>query len=156
MPPSSPASTAAVARAEMLIRKPVDEVFEAIVNPEITSRYWFTASSGRLEEGAQVRWEWDMVDASVEATVKAIDKDRRVLVEWLADGEPTPIEWLFSARADDTTYVTVTNLGFQGDDDQIVRQAIDSTEGFTLMLCGLKTLLEHGIELHLSADRHPD
>jgi hypothetical protein len=27
-----------------LIRKPVAEVFEAIVNPEITTKFWFTRS----------------------------------------------------------------------------------------------------------------
>ena len=30
------------AKAEMLIRKPVAEVFEAFINPDITSKFWFT------------------------------------------------------------------------------------------------------------------
>lgn len=34
----------------MLIRKPVKEVFEAIINPEITTKFWFTGSNGRLDE----------------------------------------------------------------------------------------------------------
>ena len=38
-----------VAKAEMLIRKPVVEVFEAFVNPAVTTRFWFTKSSGRVE-----------------------------------------------------------------------------------------------------------
>ncbi|MOA24608.1 hypothetical protein D3C78_1452950 [compost metagenome] len=44
------------AKAEMLVRKPIAEVFEAFVNPEITSLFWFTKSSGRLEEGKEVTW----------------------------------------------------------------------------------------------------
>jgi uncharacterized protein YndB with AHSA1/START domain len=43
------------ARAEMLIRRPVSEVFEAFVDPAITSKFWFTRSSGRLELGKEVR-----------------------------------------------------------------------------------------------------
>ena len=39
---------APIAKAEMLIRKPVAEVFEAFVDPEITRKFWF---SGRLEAG---------------------------------------------------------------------------------------------------------
>ena len=39
---------APIAKAEMLIRKPVAEVFEAFVDPEITRKFWF---SGRLETG---------------------------------------------------------------------------------------------------------
>ena len=42
-----------VAKAEMLIRRPVTEVFEAFVNPAITSRFWFTKGSGRLEPGRE-------------------------------------------------------------------------------------------------------
>ena len=36
--------------------------------------------------------------------------------------------------------------------DEQVKQAIDSTEAFTLVLCGLKAFLEHNIVLHLVAD----
>jgi hypothetical protein len=33
---------------------------------------------------------------------------------------------------------------------------MDSTEGFTLVLAGLKALLEHGVKLNLVSDRFPD
>jgi uncharacterized protein YndB with AHSA1/START domain len=32
-------------KAEMLIRRPGAEVFEAFVNPAITSKFWFTNST---------------------------------------------------------------------------------------------------------------
>jgi uncharacterized protein YndB with AHSA1/START domain len=35
----------------MVIRRPVADVFEAFVNPKITTEFWFTRSSGRLEAG---------------------------------------------------------------------------------------------------------
>lgn len=38
------------AEAGMLIRKLVEEVYEAFINPEITINFWFTKSSGRLDE----------------------------------------------------------------------------------------------------------
>ena len=44
----------------MLIRKPSADVFEAFINPEITTQFWFTRSSGRLNVGKQVQWDWDM------------------------------------------------------------------------------------------------
>jgi uncharacterized protein YndB with AHSA1/START domain len=34
------------AKAEMLIRRPVAEVFEAFVDPAVTTRFWFTKSEG--------------------------------------------------------------------------------------------------------------
>lgn len=57
--------------------------------------------------------------------------------------------------ADDTTFVSVTNSGFRGDADTVVTQTISSTEGFTLVLAGLKALLEHNIRLNLVGDRFP-
>jgi uncharacterized protein YndB with AHSA1/START domain len=46
-----------VAKAEMLIRRPVSEVFEAFIDPDITSKFWFTGSSGRLVQGERVHWD---------------------------------------------------------------------------------------------------
>ena len=147
---------APTAKTEMLIRKPVSEVFEAFVNPAITSKFWFTKGSGRLEAGKPVRWEWEMYDVSVDVNVKEIEENRRILIEWRAPGNPaTTVEWVFTSRPDGNTLVSITNTGFSGDGDEVVKQALDSTGGFTLVLAGLKALLEHNIILNLIADRFP-
>jgi uncharacterized protein YndB with AHSA1/START domain len=144
------------AKTAMLIRKPVAEVFEAFVDPDITSRFWFTRGSGRLEAGKQIRWDWEMYGHSVEVSVKSIEQNKRILIEWEAYGAPTPVEWTFTGRSDNATFVSITNTGFSGDGDEIVKQALDSTEGFALVLAGLKAFLEHGIILNLVPDRFPD
>jgi uncharacterized protein YndB with AHSA1/START domain len=147
---------AVVAKAEMLIRKPVVTVFEAFIDPGITSNFWFTKGSGRLETGKEVRWEWEMYGVSIPVVAKAIEENRRIVVEWPGYGTSTTIEWIFTTRPDNSTFVSITNSGFSGDDDAVVKQALDSTEGFTLVLCGLKAYLEHNIRLNLVADRFPD
>jgi hypothetical protein len=43
----------------------------------------------------------------------------------------------------------------QGDGDEIVAQALDSAQGFTIVLLGAKALLEHGVALNLVADKAP-
>lgn len=35
--------------AQMLIRKPVEQVFRAFIDPAITVHFWFNKSSGKLE-----------------------------------------------------------------------------------------------------------
>jgi uncharacterized protein YndB with AHSA1/START domain len=145
-----------IAKTEMLIRRPVSEVFEAFVDPAITSRFWFTKGSGRLEAGKQIRWDWEMFNHSVEVSVKAIEENKRILIEWEANGPATTVEWVFTSRPDNTTLVSITNSGFSGDGDEVVRQALDSLGGFNLVLAGAKAFLEHGIELNLIADRFPD
>lgn len=139
----------------MLIRKPVAEVFEAFVNPNITTKFWFTKSSGRLEAGKQVQWDWEMYEISTPVTGKAIESNKRIFIEWQGYSGLTTVEWIFSPQKDGTTFVNITESGFTGDGDELVKQVTGSTQGFSLVLAGLKAFLEHNISLNLVADRYP-
>jgi uncharacterized protein YndB with AHSA1/START domain len=145
-----------VAHAAMLIRKPVGEVFEAFVNPGITTKFWFTEGNGRLEEGKQITWTWEMYGFAIPVNVKTLEENSRILIEWPGQRGQTMVEWIFTARPDGTTFVDVTNKGFQGDEDQTVQEALDSTGGFTWVLAGAKAYLEHGVQLNLVQDRFPE
>ncbi len=144
-----------VAKAEMLIRRPVEQVFEAFINPEVTTKFWFTKGSGRLEAGKQVKWEWEMYNVSAQVSVREVEENKRILIEWQGYTGPTTVEWVFTPYRDDATFVSVTESGFSGDGDAIVNSALGSTGGFTWLLAGLKAWLEHGIKLNLVADRYP-
>ena len=149
-------ATNVVAKAEMLIRKPVDQVFEAFADPRITTNFWFTRGSGRLEAGKHVTWDWEMYNVSVNVVVRAIEHHKRILIEWSSKGStPTTVEWRFTARAEGT-YVSVTRAGFTGDPESLMEQVRNATEGFTLVLAAAKAFLEHNLRLNLIADRHPD
>ena len=144
-----------ITKTGMLIRKPVAEVFEAFINPEITTKFWFTKSSGRLEDGAQVQWDWEMYEISIPVSVQAIEPNKRIVITWPGYSSLTTVEWEFEPQMDGTTFVRITESGFTGDGDELVKQVSDSTQGFTLVLAGLKAFLEHGIRLKLVADRYP-
>jgi uncharacterized protein YndB with AHSA1/START domain len=144
-----------VAKTGMLIRKPAAEVFAAFVEPQITTKFWFTKSSGRLEPGRQIKWEWEMFGASTQLTVKALEPHKRIVIEWQGYSGPTIVEWRFTPM-DAGTFVTIIESGFTGNGDELVRYATTSTQGFTWTLAGLKALLEHGIELNLVRDRFPN
>ena len=138
----------------MLVRRPLDEVFNAFVDPAITTRFWFTKSSGKLEPGAKVTWEWEMYGASADVHVEAIEQPSRILIRW---GEPsTTVEWRFTSHGAEATLVRISNTGFRGTEEEVVGMALDSMGGFSLVLAALKAWLEHGIALHLVADRDPD
>ena len=144
-----------VVKAGMLIRKPIAEVFEAFINPDITTKFWFTKSSGRLEADKQVTWTWEMYNVSAQVNVKEIEENKRILIEWGDPGEMTEVEWKFTPYKNDSTYVQITNSGFRGDGDSLVAQALDSTGGFTTVLDGAKAWLERGVKLNLIEDKFP-
>jgi uncharacterized protein YndB with AHSA1/START domain len=145
-----------VAKAQILIRKPVAQVFEALIDPTITSHFWFSKGSGRLETGKRVRWDWEMYGQHTEVDVKSIEKNKRILIEWNGPENPSSVEWTFEDKDDNTTFVIVKNWDFGGDTNKVVAEAIDSTGGFTFLLAALKVFLEHGIEPNFVLDHAPD
>jgi uncharacterized protein YndB with AHSA1/START domain len=144
-----------ITKTGMLIRKPVADVFEAFVNPDITTKFWFTKSSGRLEVGKQVQWDWEMYGISIPVTAKAIEPNRRIVIGWPGYSGPTTVEWIFTPQNDGTTFVSITETGFTVEGDELVKQVTDSTQGFSLVLAGLKAFLEYNVRLNLVADRYP-
>jgi uncharacterized protein YndB with AHSA1/START domain len=140
-------------KTQMLIRKPAREVFEAFIDPAITTKFWFTKSSGRLEPGREVRWDWEMYGVGTTVRVKEIEAHRRILIEW--DDPPCPVEWIFTPHGENATLVQISNWGFPGSEEEQTAQAIDSMGGFSFVLAGLKAWLEHGLRLNLIADHHP-
>jgi uncharacterized protein YndB with AHSA1/START domain len=138
---------------QMLIRKPVQEVFQAFIDPKITINFWFTKSSGPLEVGKTVRWEWEMYEVSSNVHVKEIIQNKKISVEW--DDPATTVDFEFDAVTDDSTYVIIKNYGFNQSGEDLIEQIKDNTGGFTTVLDGLKAYLEHGIQLNLVADKFP-
>ena len=96
-----------------------------------------------------------MYNLSIPVEVKEVELNKRILIEWGNYGSMTTVEWIFTPYENDTTYVTITNSGFQGDGDKVVSDALDSKGGFTWVLAGLKALLEHNIELNAIARCFP-
>jgi uncharacterized protein YndB with AHSA1/START domain len=145
-----------VAKAQLLIRKPVADVFEALIDPAITSRFWFSKGSGRLETGKRIRWDWEMYGVHAEVDVKAIETNKRILIEWNGPENPTSVEWTFEDNGGNATFVVVKNWGFKGDADKVMAEVIDSTGGFTFLIAALKVFLEHGIEPNFVVDHAPE
>lgn len=139
--------TTHTARAEMLIRKPASPVFNAFVDPNTITKFWLAATSGPLAPGANVKWDFMVPGASAEVNVTVFEQDRRIVFDW-SDG--TQVELDFADLGDETTHVSVRNSGY-GDDK--VDDAIESTQGFTIVLCDLKTLLERGRSAGLTKDK---
>lgn len=148
--------TAPVASCGLLIRRPVAEVFEAFVDPTITARFWFSEGSGRLAPGARVSWTWGMYGFTSPVAVTAFETDRRLAVDWGEGDGLTHVEWRFSDRGPDQTFVEVDHSGFSGDAEAGIAAALDGMNGFTLVLAGAKIWLEHGIEPRFVVDRMPD
>lgn len=138
--------------AQMLIRKPMEEVFEAFINPEITTQFWFTKSTGKLEENKTVTWEWEMYGAKSKVKVLKIIPNQLIKTEW---GDPAVnVDYEFK-KMEQGTLVVIKSYGFAQTGQDLLKVMNDNTGGFTTVLDGCKTYLEYGIRLNLIGDKFP-
>jgi uncharacterized protein YndB with AHSA1/START domain len=136
------------------ISKPVEEVFEAVVNPERLSGYFTTGGAkGRLETGSTVTWDFHDFPGAFPVHVTEVEKDRRIVLSWGAapDDDPagsyeTRVTMTFTALEDGRTLVTIAEEGFR-DNAAGQKASYGNCEGWTGMLCAMKVYLEHGITL---------
>ena len=143
------------------IDRPVEEVFEAVANPEKLSRYFATGGAeGRIESGATVMWDFHDFPGAFPVEVIEVVPNKKIALEWSAhEGDSGKI----GAKGRDTDYKTTVTMLFTATDDgrtllQIVEEGWHDTaealrgsymncEGWTGMLLALKVWIEHGINL---------
>lgn len=144
-------------RVGMLIRRLPFDVYEAFSDPRMTTRFWFTDSTGELTPGAHVEWAW--ATHGVRTTVRVLEAEpyKRLVFSW-NDDAPRTVSFEFVPVGKDSTYVLVTEHG-HGDrgegGDEVVSAVVDSTIGFTSVLCAAKAFLELDVVLAVVADHMP-
>jgi len=138
---------------QMMIRKPVSAVFQAFIDPRITTKFWFTKSSGKLEKDKTVTWEWEMYGVADEIKVNEIVPNKIITIEW--DNPATTVDFEFTELTEETTYVVIKNHGFNQTGGDLIEAIKNNTGGFTTVLDGLKVYLEYGIEMNFVGDKFP-
>lgn len=140
----------------LLIRREPPVVFNAFIDPEITTQFWFSKSSGPLVAGETVLWEWENFGASAEVKVINVVQNQEIVIDWGTTDVPAIVTWKFTPHSCSGTIVEIQTSPFTGNEDEILKAIQDQTGGFTLVLANAKALLEHNIHLNLIADRFPD
>jgi uncharacterized protein YndB with AHSA1/START domain len=132
------------------IDRPVDEVFEAVADPEKLSGYFTTGGAvGRLEPGATVQWEFHDFPGPFPVTVVEVEPNRRIVLEWNANDSPpypTRVTLRFEPLEDGRTLVSISEEGFKQTEAGL-KASYGNCGGWMWVLCAMKVYLEHGINL---------
>jgi uncharacterized protein YndB with AHSA1/START domain len=139
-----------IGKATMIIRRPASEIYRAFVEPEMLTRFWLSAASGPLIVGQPVRWDFMVPGATLQCEARVLDEAKTIEVGW-PDG--MTVTWRFSAGIESSTLVEVEHQGFKGSPQEQLDAAIDSTQGFSIVLCDVKVLLETNVSPHLVRDK---
>lgn len=130
---------------KMMIHKPVEDVFEAIVDPQKMSNYWFSSGTDRVEQGKTITWRYAEYDAEGAIQVLEVDKNKKIVFSWGEMGEETIVTMTFEEIDPTSCGIEVIESGFKLDDPEIVNKQIGQKGGWVYMLTCLKGYLENGV-----------
>lgn len=133
--------------ATIQIQKPVEEVFEGIVNPEKMTKYFISESNGRLETGKEVIWKFPEFNDKFPVKEIKIETNRSISFVW--DPETVVIITLEKLPGN-STIVRVNENGKELNEDNL-KWALDNSGGWANFLACMKAYLEYGIQLRKGA-----
>lgn len=139
------------------VSKPVNEVFEAVVNPDHLSQFFTTGGAqGRLETGAVVTWDFHDFPGAFPVYVVEVEENKRIVLRWGAAekaAEPdasgarqTVVTMTFEPIDGGRTLVRISESGWSETPEGFAA-SYGNCEGWTGMLCAMKVWLEHGLNL---------
>ena len=129
------------------IPRPVEEVFDAVADPDRLCSYFTKTASGPLEAGRSVHWTWhDGDEASLD--VREVTAPRRVGFTWKAGdvGYETRVTISFWREGDGGTRVEVRESGWR-EDERGLKSSYEHCASWQHMLMCLRARLLFDIDL---------
>ncbi len=133
--------------ATIQIQKPIEEVFEGIVNPSKMTNYFISKSSGRLVSGKEVIWEFPEFADKFPVNEIIIETNRSISFVW--DPE-TVVKITLEKLPDNSTIVRVNENG-KALNEENLKWALENSGGWANFLACMKAYLEYGIQLRKGA-----
>lgn len=143
-------NTALYAKASIQLSKPINEVFEAIVDPDKINKYFVEKSTGHLIENTTIEWKFPEFDDYFPIHLKKVTAPTYISFDWNGGSEDMLVEIFLEKTSPMTTLVKIKE-GIFNKDDNGIQQAIGQTEGWANFLACLKASLEYEINLRKGA-----
>jgi uncharacterized protein YndB with AHSA1/START domain len=129
----------------MQISKPINEVFEAIVNPEKMQHYFISQSTGKMKEGKDLIWKFPEFDMEVPVKVVKAQQDL-ISYYWENSGKNLLVEMKLSTVGDNFTLVKISEKSMENNEAGL-KWLSGNSFGWSNFLACLKAYLEFGINL---------
>jgi uncharacterized protein YndB with AHSA1/START domain len=134
-------------KTALQVLKPVNEVFEAIVDPDKMSVYFISKSDGRIEAGKTLNWEFPEFEGSWPVKILKVEENKHIAFSWEGkSGHITRAEINLQERENNSTLVRILEKSMKNDENGI-KWLLSNTEGWSFFLACLKAYLEYGINL---------
>jgi uncharacterized protein YndB with AHSA1/START domain len=130
------------------IMKPVEEVFDAVVNPAKLSGY-FTKTATPMKAGETAIWTFpEFEKMEVEVKITQIVPKKLVAFSWdsMEGGYQTHVEIHFEPKGEKATLVKIKEWGWK-ETEKGLKSSYGNCQGWMHMTCCMKAFLEFGINL---------
>lgn len=128
------------------IKKPVYEVWDAIINPEKINKYFVSKASAAIEAGKVIHWEFADYNVTIDIEIVQVVLNKSIKFRWDASRKIAEVEMLFSVKNKNETAIEITESAFDLNVDEM-QKAMQQTQGWTDFICSLKAYLYTGINL---------
>lgn len=138
------------------IQKPVEQVFDAVQNPDKLSGYFTNGgASAALVEGTTVEWAFEDTPGEkmgpFPVKVKKVVPNELIALEWEgAPGRDTRVEMNFEKTGPSETLVRIAESGWKETQEELNR-SYSNCMGWSQMVSALKAYTEYGINLRKGA-----
>ena len=128
------------------ILKPIEEVYDAIVDPEKMSGYFISRASKKIEKPETIIWYFDDYGVEFPIYIKKLTPNESIVFEWDASGKMATVEISLERKEANRTEVKITEVGWELTEEGVAR-ALQQTQGWTDFICSLKAYLYTRINL---------
>ena len=139
-------------KAGLQVLKPIQEVFEAIVDPDKMKNYFISQSSGYMKAGETVTWKFPEMEMEFPVKIEKIENPGYISFYWdgASDGEQTFVEMNLKTVANNITLISITEKS-KPNNEQGIKWLKGNTEGWANFLACLKAWMEYGVHLREGA-----
>lgn len=132
------------------VSKPVEVVFEAIVNPEKMSNYFISKGSGVMKEGKELIWNFPEFDMDYSVRVGKIEVNKYISYYWNSEVKELFVEITLESQVNGSTLVSIRETGMPNDKEGL-KWLSGNSFGWSNFLACLKAYLEYNINLRKGA-----
>jgi uncharacterized protein YndB with AHSA1/START domain len=133
------------------INKTPIEVFEGIIDPAHMTQYFISKSSGKMEAGKILDWEFPEFPGSFPVRILSVKPFESITFEWDGDSQPLTVDINLEERNEgNSTLVKVEEKEMEANEEGL-NWLKNNTAGWANFLACLKAYLEYGINLRKGA-----
>ncbi|WP_286923517.1 MULTISPECIES: SRPBCC domain-containing protein [Lysinibacillus] len=130
---------------KIIIHKPANEVFEAIVSPDKIGNFWFSSSSERWEKDKRILLRYEEYNAKGVITVLEMENNQKIEFSWGEEHGEGTVVTITLTELGLGTVIEVRESGLNEEDPDVVAKMMQQKEGWVYTLTCLKAYVESGI-----------